>query len=184
MVSIADVKGLLKTRASLYGMYRFDDFRKSNASKPYLHLQDAKSEFFMLREAIHAPYSFAIADGLIVLSRAEERFLSSLAINNEFSNQRYLAYDFLSEYNEGYKSNRKYLTRMTHSFAGFGQFGLFQDPVDLYPASYFTFDVGSNFYANLKIYETELGIRKLRYFFNRYQWLVSDIFPYTSDIRV
>lgn len=184
MVSIADVKGLLKTRASLYGMYRFDDFRKSNASKPYLHLQDAKSEFFMLREAIHAPYSFAIADGLIVLSRAEERFLSSLAINNEFSNQRYLAYDFLSEYNEGYKSNRKYLTRMTHSFAGFGQFGLFQDPVDLYPASYFTFDVGSNFYANLKTYETELGIRKLRYFFNRYQWLVSDIFPYTSDIRV
>lgn len=184
---LIDIKKICSMETNLYGIYNYTDFEKAQTAKPNVFLQTIDDKPFIIREAIQAPYSIAISDGMVVLTKAEERYLSLWAANHKYSKQDYLAYDFLSEYNSGYSTRNKFPTGMVYDVGNSGvlsSYGLFPDKENLYPYSSFTLDVSPNFYANLRTYERDLGIRKLRYFFNRYQWLISDIFPYTSDFRV
>lgn len=127
----------------------------------------------MLRESVEAPYSIAISDGLIILNKAEQQFLSRRAINKVFSNEHFFAFDFLAAYNESFfKSDSAFKVTMRQAFSDlrfWNAYGFLQPMSDVSLRPAFTFDVSSNFYSNMRLYEQELGIQKLRYFFHRYQ---------------
>lgn len=186
VLSIAELQGLDNIYKDYFGYLNYGDYEMRETNKAFVKLRSAEGMPFLLRESVEAPYSLAISDALIVLSKTEQQYLSKRAVNKVFSKEHYFAFDFLKEYNEGFaKSDTAFKLTMRQWFSDFrfwNAYGFIKSPSDISLRPAFTYDVSSNFYSNMRLYEEELGIRKLRYFFHRYQWLIQDVFPYRNDM--
>lgn len=120
MLSIAELQGLDNIYKDYFGYLNYGDYEMRETNKAFVKLRSAEGMPFLLRESVEAPYSLAISDALIVLSKTEQQYLSKRAVNKVFSKEHYFAFDFLKEYNEGFaKSDTAFKLTMRQWFSDF-----------------------------------------------------------------
>lgn len=141
------------------------------------------------RESYVAPFSFFSAKGFLVFSRQEMDYISFLFENKKYNSDLYSAINFLAQYGEVLpnnnlkKTDKLYLWINTRpyyfaydSFYGFKELSLTNYKINIS----FLKEIGPDFYLNLRNYENELDLPLFRYFFNRYQYLITYALPKTQ----
>jgi len=162
-------------------IYEISDFIDINLSRNQMDFEQLKPKIY--RENNEAPFSFMNDKGFILYTQQEIKQLSDKLMYPTQENKLFSSVDFLKLDKSYHYSND--LTRfawwLEYQFPEdniYNLYGVHTQPLPVKPTFYFLKDIGPDFYGNLRSYENELNIPKLRNFFLKYQLLIKHVWPY------
>lgn len=152
-----------------------DEF--NNYVNNYFFLQLSELKPVLGRESSEAPFSFLSPNGLIVYSLNEVMFLSDIFMARQFKKDLYYAVDFFKIYNKDKNSDDLFVWLDYVPYAENKKYPYKSLSANDYLVPKFTFltEIGPDFYLNLRKYEESFSLPYFRYFFHRYQELVTHV---------